>query len=94
MIRLTSSLRAVHDYFQILGVAPGAGARDIREACARHAARPHANLLESERGADGEGAAAGGHGALPGSLVDVAIDFPDISGIIDRMQVAFFRTPR
>jgi len=79
----------VHDYFQILGVAPDAGARDIRVACARHAARPHANLLEAERRE-----AASPFPGLPGGLADVAIDFPDLSAIVDRMQAAFFRMSR
>jgi hypothetical protein len=84
----------VHDYFQILGVAPDAGARHIRAACARHATRPHADLLEAERrvtsGAAGQAAA----GAPVRELADVAVDFPDLSAVIDRMQSAFFRSPR
>jgi len=79
----------VHDYFQILGVAPDARARDIRAACARHAARPHANLLEAE-----QREAASPFPALPGELSDVAIDFPDVSAVVDRMQAAFFRSLR
>jgi hypothetical protein len=78
----------VHDYFQILGVAPDAGARHIRAACARHAARPHADLLEAER------RVADGPDAPARELVDVAVDFPDLSAVIDRMQSAFFRSPR
>jgi hypothetical protein len=84
----------VHDYFQILGVAPDAGARDIRVACARHAARPHADLLAAEHR---EPETARGHAGLSAfhpELVDVAIDYPDVSAVIDRMQSAFFRPPR
>ena len=84
----------MHDYFQILGVPPDAGARDIRAACARHAARPRADLLEVEyRGGIGipdvSQDAAG-----PFEPIDVAIDFPNVASVVDRMQCAFFRTPR
>ena len=84
----------MHDYFQILGVAPDAGARDIRAACARHAARPHADLLAAEHGLAPAGDRTGAAGALHPELVDVAIDFPDVSAVVDRMQSAFFRSRR
>ena len=79
----------MHDYFEILGVARDARAGDIRAACARHAARPHADLLEAEQRPAGP--LAGGEPAR--ELIDVAVDFPDLSGVIDRMQTAFFRSP-
>ena len=81
----------MHDYFQILGVAPDAARRDIRDACARHAARPHADLLEAEhrRGAG----AAGVRDGFSIALADVAIDFPSMSAVVDRMQAAFFSSP-
>lgn len=82
----------MHDYFEILGVAPDAHARDIRVACARHAARPRADLLVGEQQQSErlpEGATLDG---TPG-LTDVAIDMPDMTAVVSRMQAAFFRSP-
>jgi hypothetical protein len=84
----------VHDYFQILGVAPDAGARDIRAACARHARRPHADLLAAEHQPPPAATGTAEVGRVARELVDVAVDAPDMSAVIDRMQVAFFRSPR
>jgi hypothetical protein len=79
----------VHDYFDILGVAPGARASEIRAACARHAPRPHPDF-----------AAPGRVGPTPVDpdghqpvLVDVAIDFPNVAALVDRARAAFFRAP-
>jgi len=73
----------VHDYFEILGVAPDAHALDIRRACARRASRAQPDFLE-----------AGSHPVPPLQLVDVAVDFLDTSDIVERMRAAFFRAAR
>jgi hypothetical protein len=70
----------VHDYFEILGVAPDAHAMDIRRACARRASRPQPDFLEPGR-----------QPGPPLQLADVAVDFLDMSDIVERMRVAFFR---
>jgi curved DNA-binding protein CbpA len=84
----------VHDYFEILGVAPDADARDIREACARQAARRHADLFEAAQ-RSGEAPGDGGVDvrAFSRELLDAAVDFPEMSGLLDRVQAAFFRSP-
>ena len=84
----------MHDYFQILGVAPDARASDIRAACARHSARPHTDLFEAAQRQDEGLSETGGGVVAQHGLVDVAIDFPDLSAATDRMLLAFFRSPR
>jgi len=84
----------VHDYFEILGVAPDALARDIRVACARHASRPRADLLVVEQQQSDRVTAARTLPDLTLGPIDVAIDMPDMAAVVSRMQAAFFRSPR
>jgi len=70
----------VHDYFHILGVSDAAPAEEIRRASRRHSMRAHPDFRD---------------GASPSSapaadLDDIAIDFVDMTAIVDRMQAAFF----
>ncbi|HUF48642.1 MAG TPA: hypothetical protein VMM93_12570 [Vicinamibacterales bacterium] len=82
----------MHDYFEILGVAPDAAARDIKAACARHAARPLNDLLEAEHRPNGRDAPGAFDTLGVPERVDIAIDFPDMTSIVERMQAAFFRS--
>jgi DnaJ-like protein len=78
----------VHDYFDILGVPPGACARDIRRARRRRAVLSHPDVQDGDtRTATSASASIA---ADPVAGTDVAIDFVDMASIVDRMQAAFF----
>lgn len=83
----------MHDYFDIIGVSRHAPADEIRRASARRAWKWHPDFdgyvgVLPSRGPSGA-RAAGLHG-----LAEIAIDFVDMSEIVDRMQVAFFDQAR
>lgn len=74
----------MHDYFQILGVPDGASADEIRRASRRHLDRSHPDFRH-RTGADV---------VTPQTPGDAAVDFVDMSGIVDRMQSTFFGPDR
>jgi len=74
----------VHDYFQILGVPDGAPADEIRRASRRHLDRSHPDFRH-RTGADA---------VTPRTPGDAAIDFVDMSAIVDRMLSTFFGPDR
>lgn len=86
----------MRDYFQILGVPHNAGAAAIRQAYRRLSRRDHPDI--SGDGPDGsDGASRGGdarsapepaRGDVPRD--EIAIDFPSVHPLIDRMREAFF----
>jgi hypothetical protein len=87
----------VHDYFEILGVSRDACASDIRRAC-RHSRPSHPDFRDSEFARPTAVAAprftAGDAGAFRSpAAADAAIDFIDVTCLIDRMRDAFFRDP-
>lgn len=68
----------MRDYYDVLGVAADAGAEEIKRAYRQLARRYHPDI-------SGEGA----DGIVP--LDDeVAIDFPSVANVLDRMRDAFF----
>lgn len=83
----------MRDYFQILGVPHNAGAAAIRDACRQLSRRYHPDI-------SGDCTAAAGHGhdatvardfgraELPGD--EIAIDFPSVGPLVERMRAAFF----
>lgn len=78
----------MHDYFDILGVSPGACAQEIRRARSRRAVLSHPDVQDGEtRTATATAVLAA---AAPVGAADVAIDFVDMAAIVDRMQAAFF----
>jgi hypothetical protein len=82
----------VHDYFDILGVARNAPAEEIRRACARRAWKGHPDFDDAVLSVPARRTPAG-RLALA-DLADVAIDFVDLSEIVDRMKAAFFAADR
>lgn len=78
----------MHDYFDILGIPPGARAPEIRRARQRRAGVSHPDVHD---GAAPTGLAAAVRvTSIPASQADVAVDFVDMADIVDRMQAAFF----
>jgi hypothetical protein len=82
----------VHDYFDILGIPPGACAQEIRRAHHRRAGVSHPDVHDGEtRPSPAQPSAS--TGGTPTSRGDVAIDFVEMSAVVDRMQAAFFTEP-
>jgi hypothetical protein len=75
----------MHDYFQILGVPDSAPADEIRRALRRRPGRSHPDFCTASEPAITMAAVA----TAPG-LDDVAIDFVEMSAVLDRMRAAFF----
>ncbi|MEZ5317872.1 MAG: hypothetical protein R2752_10775 [Vicinamibacterales bacterium] len=84
----------MHDYLQILGVAHDAPAVVIRRANARRAARMHPDFRTGPDRPAADERFALRAGVRRPALLDVAIDFLDMTAIVDRMQASFFRAPR
>ncbi|MEX2270566.1 MAG: DnaJ domain-containing protein [Vicinamibacterales bacterium] len=89
----------MRDYFQILGVPHNAGAAAIRDACRQLSPRYHPDIsgdcAATAHGGDApaarhDGAIARhvGRGETAGD--EIAIDFPSVTPIVDRMREAFF----
>ena len=84
----------MRDYFQILGVPHTAGAAAIREASRRLSRRYHPDIsgdcaaTGDERGETGDVRRDYGRGDMPGD--EIAIDFPSVGGLVDRMRESFF----
>jgi molecular chaperone DnaJ len=98
----------MRDYYDVLGVAPGAGADEIKRAYRQLARRYHPDISGDERGAaflevsrayevlrDPERRRSYDANLVTGSRADwlgdeVAIDFPSVSSVLDRMRDSFF----
>jgi DnaJ-class molecular chaperone len=100
----------MRDYYDVLGVAPDAGAEEIKRAYRQLARRYHPDISGDDRAtaflevrrafevlndpARRRSYDAGLRGVTGGQaewLADeVAIDFPSVSSVLDRMQEAFF----
>jgi molecular chaperone DnaJ len=98
----------MRDYYDVLGVAPGAGAEEIKRAYRQLARRYHPDISSDERGAaflevsrayevlrDPERRRSYDANLVAGTRADwlgdeVAIDFPSVSSVLDRMRDSFF----
>ena len=98
----------MRDYYDVLGVAPGAGAEEIQRAYRQLARRYHPDISGDERGAaflevarayevlrDPERRRSYDANLVIGGRADwlgdeVAIDFPSVSSVLDRMRDSFF----
>lgn len=78
----------MHDYFDILGVSPGARVQEIRRARDRRARIGHPDVQDgTARPLDPPVATVSPADA---DTVDTAIDFVDMADIVERMRGAFF----
>ena len=102
-------MSAMRDYYDVLGVAPGAGAEEIKRAYRQLARRYHPDISGDERGAaflevsrayevlrDPERRRSYDANLVTGARADwlgdeVAIDFPSVSSVLDRMRDSVFR---
>jgi len=83
---------SVHDYFDILGVPRNAAPPEIRRACCRRSRSSHPDIWDG----DVPALSATGPGKFPSfprsmdDLSDTAIDFVDMTQIVDRILDGFF----
>jgi hypothetical protein len=82
----------VHDLFDVLGLSRNAPAGEIRRVCARRFRRSHPDFRT--RHPEGDTSVvlrANGDLAIPR---DVAVDFVDVTTLLDRIELAFFSQQR
>ena len=102
----------MRDYYDVLGVAPGAGADEIKRAYRQLARRYHPDISGDERGAtflevsrayevlrDPQRRRAYDVRLVAGTRADwmadeIAIDFPSVASVLDRMRDSFFGEER
>ena len=84
----------MRDYFQILGVPHNAGAAAIRQASRRLSRRYHPDIsgdcaaTADEREEPGDARRDFGRSEMP--VDEIAIDFPSVGVMVDRMRASFF----
>ena len=80
----------MHDFFDVLGLPSNAPVSEIRRVCARRLRRSHPDFrvdcLPSSTDTAGHGGAAV-HDLVPH---DIAVDFVDMTSLLDRIETAFF----
>jgi molecular chaperone DnaJ len=101
----------MRDYYDVLGVSPGANADEIKRAYRQLARRYHPDISGDDRTAaflevsqafevlrDAERRRSYDAGRMTGIRADwltdeIAIDFPSVSNVLDRMRDSFFGGP-
>lgn len=79
----------MHDYFAILGIDPGAPAAVIRSAHLRRRAAVHPDFRAS---VDRPVRVRAGFGRAARGPADAAVNFIEMSALVDRMEAAFFHS--
>ena len=92
----------MHDYFAILGIAPGAPASVIRSAHSRRCAAVHPDFrarvdrpsfANAPEGSPGDTRRAGSRaGQDPAGPADASVNFVEMSAMVDGIEAAFFRS--
>ena len=103
--------QAMRDYYDVLGVAPDAGADEIKRAYRQLARRYHPDISGDDRAMafkeltraydvlrdpplrrryDASMVRGGADAGAPWFSDEIAIDFPSVSSVLDRMRDAFF----
>lgn len=79
----------MHDFFDIVGLPRSAPPVEVRRVCARLTRRAHPDFRHP--GFDAAVTHRGPAAALP-IRRDVAVDFADMSVLLDRIQASFFQS--
>jgi hypothetical protein len=81
----------VHDLFDIVGLSRSAPPVEVRRACARAVRRLHPDFGSP---GDRERIPRADQPPMAGAVVhrDVAVDFVEMTSVLDRMQRAFFHS--
>ena len=77
----------MHDFFDIFGLPSSAPPMEVRRVCARRVRRSHPDFHVG--GSDPAFLDRTADGSLP--VREVAVDFVEMSVLLDRVQAAFFR---
>lgn len=82
----------MHDFFDIVGLSRSAGPLDVRRVCARVVRRAHPDF--QREGPGGRVPVAMPDSLTPSARRDAAVDFVDMSAVIDSIQASFFSNDR
>jgi hypothetical protein len=79
----------VHDFFDVLGLPSNAPVGEIRRVCARRVRRSHPDFRTPEPSVGLQTQDRCADAAVPR---DVAVDFVDVTSLLDRIELSFFRS--
>jgi hypothetical protein len=79
----------VHDFFDVLGLSSNAPVSEIRRVCARRGRRSHPDFRVE---ASPDHSSCGQSGIEASVPRDVAVDFVDMTSLLDRIEGSFFRS--
>jgi len=79
----------VHDFFDVLGLPSNAPVGEIRRVCARRVRRSHPDFRAPRPTATVQTEDPCSDVTVPR---DVAVDFVDVTSLLDRIELSFFRS--